>query len=134
MTVQELQQLFYLDRLIRSEQERLQTLREAADVKSPAFSTMPKAPGAKDKIGDIVPEIVDKEAEMRENILKYVEMREKLLRFINQVPNSRIKLILILRFVDQKSWQEVADEIGGKETEDTVKQACYRYISSCEPE
>lgn len=132
MTVRELQELFYLDRLIDREQERLDELREAADVKSPALTDMPRSPGAKDKLGDIVPQIVDQEAEIEANLRLYVETRERLLNYINTLPNARIKLIMILRFIRQKTWQEVAEELGGKETEYSVKQACYRFLNGPE--
>lgn len=128
VTVRELQELFYLDELIRTQQERLDSLRERADVKSPTLSDMPRTPGAQDKIGSIVPDIVDKEAELAESIRRYAEMRDRLLDYIDTLPNARIKLIMIKRFINQKTWQEVADEIGGKETEYSVKQACYRFI------
>lgn len=128
MTVQELQQLFYLNKLIEHEKERLEELRSALALKTPVLSDMPKASGAKDKIGEIVPAIIDQEAEIEKNLKAYIEARDRILDYISHVPNIRIKTILILRFIDQKSWQEVAESIGGKETEYSVKQACYRYV------
>ena len=128
MTVQELQQLFYLNRMIEREQDKLDDLRSAAGLKSPAFSDMPKAPGAHDKIGELVPKIVDQEREIEKNIQAYTQTRDRLQDYIRKVPNTRIKLILSLRFLDMMPWQEVADTIGGKETEYSVKQACYRYV------
>ena len=128
MTVQELQQLAYLEKLIEHEKERLENLRASVDLQSPRLTDMPKAGGARDKLGDTVPEIVDQEAEIRKNLREYTEIREKLTRYINRVPNARIKLIMILRFIDRKSWEEVADEIGGRETEYSVKHMVYRYL------
>lgn len=128
MTVQELQQLFYLEKLIAHEEERLEELRASAGLKSPLLSDMPKAPGAQDKLGQIVPKIIDQEEEIARAIKRYSATREKLLRYINRVPNARIKMIMILRFVDQKPWQEVADILGGRETEYSVKHAIYRYV------
>lgn len=128
MTVQELQQLFYLNRLIDHEKERLEDLRNTLALQSPALTDMPKAPGARDKIGDVVPAIVDQEAEIEKNLREYTEARNRLTDYISHVPNARIKMILILRFIDQKPWQEVAEAIGGKETEYSVKSLCYRYI------
>ncbi len=128
MTVQELSQLGYLERLIRKQQARLEELREAADVKSPALSGMPKSPGAGDRIGEIVSEIVDRETALEESIAKYTELRNRLTEFIDRIPNARIKLIMILRFIDRKSWLDVADEAGEDETEYSVKHAVYRYL------
>ena len=120
--------MFYLEKLIEHEKERLEELRASAGLKSPLLSDMPKAPGARDKLGDLVPKIVDQEAEIAKSIKKYSETKERLLWYINHVPNARIKMIMILRFVDQKPWQEVADLLGGKETEYSVKKTIYRYV------
>ncbi len=128
MTVQELQQLFYLNRLIDHEKERLEDLRNTLALQSPALTDMPKAPGARDKIGDVVPAIVDQEEEIENALLQYQEQRERLQRYIDSVPFPKIKLIMILRFIQQKTWQEVANAIGGKETEYSVKHTCYRYV------
>ena len=128
MTVQELQQLFYLNRLIDHEKERLEELRSTLALQSPALTDMPKAPGARDKIGDIVPAIVDQAAEIENALLEYQIQRERLQRYIDSIPFPKIKLIMILRFLHQKTWQEVADMIGGKETEYSVKHTCYRYV------
>lgn len=128
MTIQELQQLFYLGKLIEREQERLEALRSAVSLGSSMLSDIPKAPGARDKLGEIVPEIVDQEAEITRSLQLYTETRDRLMAYINRAPNARIKMILILRYIDQKPWQEVAEIIGGKETEYSVKHAAYRYV------
>lgn len=131
MTIEELNQLAYLEKAINLEKERLSALYAAAGVKSPVISDMPKAPGARDKLGEIVPEIADQKRQIEETIKHFTELREKLLRFINGTKDAKMRMILILRFVDQKSWQEVADYIDngqGKDTDYTVKQACYRYV------
>ena len=91
---------------------------------------MPKASGAKDKIGEVVPEIVDKEREIRMEVQDLEERRKRLHDFIRVLPNVRIRIIMSLRFIDQLTWTDVAAKIGGRETEDTVKKACYRYLES----
>lgn len=128
MTIVELNQLAYLEKAIEMESERLRALRESVDVKSPIITDMPKAPGARDKLGETVPKIVDQEAEVDHNIRRLTALKDKLTTFIDKTGNVRMKMILRLRFEEQKSWQEVAEFIGGKETEYSVKQACYRYV------
>lgn len=130
MTLQELQQVFYLEREIEAGIIRLERLRESADVKSPILSDMPKAPGVHDKLGDIVPQIVDQEAELIEHIRQCEEEKERLRTYIRGVPFSKVRLIMTLRFIDQLSWQEVADAVGGKETEQSVKMTVYRYLNN----
>ena len=128
MTLSELNELYYLDQLIETEQARLSELREAADVRSPILSDMPRAPGARDRLGDLVLSIVDQEAEIEQSLLRCTRLRARLNTYTNTLPNARIKLIMIKHFLQQKTWQQVAAEIGGKETEYSVKNACYRYI------
>ena len=130
MTVQELQQLYYLEKLILNEQERLDNLRAAVDLKSPALSDMPRAPGARDKLGDLMPEIIDQEREIEKALEEYEETREEILRYINRVPNARIKLIMIKKYIENLSWEEVADAIGGRETGDSARKALNRYIET----
>ena len=128
MTIGELNQLAYLQKAIEMESERLRELRESVDVKSPVITDMPKAPGARDKLGETVPKIVDQEAEILASLQKFTALKERAEQFINRTPNPRMKMILVMRFMEQKQWQEIADIIGGKETEYSVKQACYRYV------
>lgn len=132
MTIGELNQLAYLGKAIELEKERLNALRESVDVKSPIITDMPKAPGARDKLGETVPQIVDREAEILESIRRYEALKKRAEQFINRTPNVRMKMILIMRFMEQKQWQEIAAIIGGKETEYSVKQACYRYVEGRE--
>ena len=128
MTIQELQQLFYIEKLIQTQKDRLDDLRASVGLKSPVLSDIPRAPGVRDRIGEIVPEIADEAIILEKSIQKYTGMRDRLRGYIDHVPNARIKLILTLRFIDLMPWQDVADAIGGKETEYSVKHACYRYV------
>lgn len=130
MTIEDLRELFYLDKLIDYENEQLDNLRAKLDLHSPAISDMPKASGAKDKIGEVVPEIVDKTRQIEMDVRDLEERRNCLQEFIRVLPNIRIRLIMSLRFIDRLPWTMVAEKIGGMETEDTVKKACYRYLEN----
>lgn len=48
--------------------------------------------------------------------------------FIRSVDDSRLRRIINLRFVEKHSWNEVADRIGGGNTEDSVKKAFQRFM------
>ena len=133
MTVKELEQLPYLEKLISREKARLQEMRDAADVKAQAITGMPHASGVSDRIGEVVPRVVDAERELEKSIGEYIAQRNRLSLYIEKAANARIKLILKLRFLDQMTWQQVADEIGGKETEYSVKAFCYRYVEGNDP-
>lgn len=50
--------------------------------------------------------------------------------FISSVEDSRMRRIITLRFVENLSWNAVADRIGGNNTSDSVKKAFYRYLEN----
>lgn len=49
-------------------------------------------------------------------------------KFIASIDDSRIRRIINLRFIEGKSWNEVADNIGGGNTEDSVRMAFNRFM------
>ena len=48
--------------------------------------------------------------------------------FIASINDSRIRRIINLRFLENKSWNEVADCIGGGNTEDSVRKSFTRFF------
>lgn len=48
--------------------------------------------------------------------------------WIMSIPDVRTKLIFALRFLDGNTWESVAASVGGRNTADAVKSACYRYL------
>ena len=127
MTLEKLKQLRYLRILIQRERERLEDLQDSLSPRSPNLSGLPKAPGAHDKIGDTVPAIVDSK-EGISNLLQQLEQQEQqIVSWIRKTPPN-IQLIANLRFIDDLSWNEIADVIGGNETDCSVKNMFYRYL------
>lgn len=51
-------------------------------------------------------------------------------RFINSVNDSHVRRIMRYRFEEHLTWREVADKIGGGNTEGSVKMAYIRYMQS----
>lgn len=49
-------------------------------------------------------------------------------KFLRNVKDSHIRRIIRLRVIDGMEWNEVADEMGGGNTSDSVKKAFYRYF------
>lgn len=50
--------------------------------------------------------------------------------FIDSIADSRTRLIFRLRFLCGCKWEEVADMIGGRNSENSVKHICYRYLQA----
>lgn len=128
MTIGELNELHILRGFIAQEQERVENLRESLELKSPVLSDMPKASGARDKIGDTVPLIVDEDALIQENIKQLTEKLNAGIKYIYGIKDMKIRQIFILRYLENLPWMDVADKIGGRETDYSVKSAAYRYI------
>ena len=62
--------------------------------------------------------------------LELMEMLNQVEEFIVSVDDSRMRRIITLRFIDNLSWNKVADKIGGHNTEDSVKKAFYRFMEN----
>lgn len=60
-----------------------------------------------------------------------VEVSEReVRRFVDSIEDNRTKLIFNLRFICGLKWEAVAVMIGGGNSEDAVKSACYRYLNA----
>jgi hypothetical protein len=110
MTVKRLQQLQYIRKLIEKERERVADLRESLGTRSPVISDMPKGSGARDKLGEVMPVIVDKEAGIAD-LLQKLEAEERILTDWIMQTSPKIQLICRLRFIDGLSWEDVADAL-----------------------
>lgn len=132
MTISELNQLYNLTKLIERDENEIQMIEDRLGVKSPSLTGMPHAPGAHDKLGEGIPELVDRKNELEERKRKYTEVRNKLRSYIETVPDLHVRLIMQLRFLDMMSWNEVANFAGGKNSEDSVRMMVIRYLEKDE--
>jgi len=53
----------------------------------------------------------------------------RLNRYIASIEDSQMRLIMSYRFVNGLPWNQVAANIGGNNTADSVKKACYRFLA-----
>ena len=60
--------------------------------------------------------------------LESLRMVNEVETFINDIQDSHTRRIIRLRIVEGMTWNEVADSIGGGNTEDSVKKTYYRYV------
>lgn len=51
---------------------------------------------------------------------------------IATLPNSRLRTIFRMRYIECMTWQEIADELGGRNTVDSVKKLVYRQFDERE--
>ena len=133
MTLIELNRYFELVSNLARTKELLDNLRAAAYPASPALTGMPHAPGVKDKVGDLAVEIADLETR-KEYIEKEIRrQKSKVEEFVATIDDYYLRTLFRLRFERGLSWKEVANIVGGRNSEESVKSACYRYLRKVAP-
>lgn len=126
MTMHELKQLRRLGREIAEEQRRLRELEQmAASPSSPNLSGMPGGPG--NRIENYVAEMYDLQQLISEKIRRLTAERVRLERWIKSVPESYIRQIIELYYVDGYSWNRTAQKIGGT-TADACRMTVRNYM------
>ena len=131
MTLKELSQVYYLNLEIKRNEEKLENLRSKAEKITASALGLPFTKNEQSKIERNAIEIADTQAELDCCIKKLKSEIKRIHNYINAIDDSRLRLIFEMRFIDCKSWNEVADFLGGNNTDDCVKKSCYRYIKSC---
>lgn len=130
MTLKELSQLFYLNREIETEKERLEQLKsEAQGLSGGKLAGMPAASGrTSDKLARCIAEIVDTEAIIASKLMQCLHERNRLERYIADIPDSLTRMIFTYRFINGLPWEQVAACIGGGNSAGSVRMMCYRYL------
>ncbi len=130
MSVKELSQLYYLNREIERDMERLEELKaKSAGVQSPQITGMPHGSGfGGSQLERCMAEIVDLEAIILAKQMQCLHERARLERYISRIEDSETRLIFTLRFVDGLPWEQVARCLGEGHTADRAKKVCYRYL------
>ncbi len=126
LTKDELRQIFYINREIIMWQRKRDELRYASLVKSPTISDMPMG-GQRRGIEDLAIEFVEYETIINGLLAKLQIQHKRIIEFINGIDDSLMRQIIFYRHISCMTWNEVANSIGGGNTEDSVKQAYSRF-------
>lgn len=131
MTLNELSQLYYLNREIELDQKRLDELRaDTGHLGSPSFSGTPHGSGNSSPVEN---EAIERRALEALIEAKKARCTAELLRletYIQSIEDSLTRQIFTYRFVNGLSWRQVAEHIGGYNTDESVKKSCYRYLNA----
>ena len=132
MTVRELSKLYYIKKLIDRDSLHLAELEARLQPGGMNMSSMPRSASHKNMIEELIPLIINMKDKIKSEREEYVREQVKLEEYIMSVEDYHMRLILSYRFVDMMTWQQIAQCIGGNNTEDGIKKSCYRFLKKSE--
>lgn len=108
-----LSQAFHIDQRINSKLEQVMKLRETSTKATATLSDMPRSDTPNvHRLEDTICKIIDLENEINHDIDKLVDLKREAREVIGQLSDPDQQLILELRYLCYKTWEEIADELG----------------------
>ena len=131
MTLRELSIYYKLHERLERNREMLSSLSAAAGPGAQVITGMPHAPGVSDKVGDLAAELWDLQDRINYLESRCDEEKKKLEKYIGAIKDDQTRMIFRLRFIHCMTWPQVSETLGGRNTANSVKAICYRYLKSC---
>lgn len=128
VTLQELSRYSKLKERKARDEQILESLKAAAVPGAQIITGMPHGTGVQDKVGDLAAEIVDMQNEIDDLKIQIAKEEQHAVAYIEAVEDEQMRTIMRLRFLRCLEWRDAAHIIGGGNTEEGVKTACYRYL------
>lgn len=129
MTKEDLMKAYYIEKEIASWKEELKDNTYISGV------DMSKIRSSKGKMYDKVSDMAIKSAETKRKITKkLIELENakcEITEYILNIDDPQTRLIFKLRCLNLLNWNEVADRVGGMNSEYSVKKRFYRYLEKC---
>jgi hypothetical protein len=129
MTKQELRQIYSLNREIKMWKRELVELECKSLVGAQIITGMPR--GGDGEGNNIESLVIEKERIqniIKDLIFKVQEQRENILEYINTIDDSMMRQIIFYRHVLCYSWTKIAIEMGGGNTADGIRIMHDRFI------
>lgn len=127
MTKQDLEQIYYLNRELKMWQTELERIRCESLVKSPQPSTGATHTGTSDKVAERAERVMMLEERIAAKEAEIQQARDNAMEYIYNIADSLTRQIVYYRCVSLMSWRRVAYEVGGNNTEDSVRKIYDRY-------
>lgn len=129
MTKKEANQLYYINKEIRMWQRELDKLRNQSNIKCQNIDGMPRGSDTSDRTSEKAIKIIEIEEIIRRLHNKAAASRTEIMKYIESIPDSCDRQILFLRAAACLPWSVVADELGGDNTEDSVRMRYNRMFN-----
>ncbi len=132
MTKEDLMQVYYIDKEITSWKNELESIRNASVISGTKWRAggRPKGIGS-DKVAEIAVKTAEIKRKIEEKLLELEKAKNEVTGYILSIDDCQTRLIFKLRCLNLLSWNAVADQVGGMNSEDTVKKRFYRYLEKC---
>lgn len=132
MTREELKQIYYINKEIKMWQNELDRLECKSLVKGQEITDMPLGSGTSDKVADLAIEKADIEAIIKGKLAEIQIQRKRIIEYIDSIDDSLLRQIMFYRNVSCMTWNQVACEIGGRNTGESVRKLYDRYFDGKE--
>lgn len=112
MTAKEyLSQYRYINININNKIAQQKRFRELATCVSPSSDGCGHNRGVSDKVGSLCAKIADLDAEINAEVDKLVDVQKDIMHTISKVDDERFRIILTERYIDCKTFEQIADDI-----------------------
>ena len=113
MTAKEyLNQAYILNQSIDKKILKYEQLKSIAMNTVGALTGMPHASGVPDKICDCISKAIDLDIEINNDIDRLSEIKKEMREKIKGVNNHKARVLLVMRYIQFKSWYDIARQIG----------------------
>lgn len=130
MTVEELSQVYYINKEINSLQLELAELRQRNFYKPNIITDMPRGGSGKESNLEYVNAVMELEDLINYSLRKLQYERKKVEKFLNSVDDAELRLIMRLRAVNNMKWEDIGTDLGMERT--TVSKKFYKYFRNRE--
>lgn len=127
MTKSELEEIRNIHKEIRMWEQELSERRSRSPVSSPSAGTFFGGERS-DKVGSAAAANVDLERRIEAHKQRLQELRDRAIAYILRIPDSLTRTVIYYRCVSVMSWARVAYEVGGNNTEESVKKMYQRHF------
>ncbi len=124
MTKKDLSEIYYLKREIEALEEQIEILRAKTEKVTSTVSDMPSG----SKTIDYKDILVDTAELLAERKKGYSERLFAIERYIAKIDDPFICTIIRHKYIEQKTWSQVAKECGGANRADGVRMALDRFL------
>ena len=129
MTLRELSIYYKLHERLERNRQMLSSLYATAGLGAQEITGMPHVSGVSDQVSSLTIEIEDLRERISNLELECAREKRVLERYMTTIEDDQTRMIFRLRFIHCMTWPQVAEVIGGRNTANSVKLICHRYLN-----